>query len=319
METKFEYVILELSSRCTAGCPGCFRSTIDVAEGDMSREVFEAAVKDIPRGTMVCAALLGESMLNVDYGYFLQRFRELDLHVSVPASALVDKWILELVRDDTPVYSILVSTDGITNHSQHSHRGKITLDDVKHFVTIAQELRGKRKLPYIGVRWVDNGQSEIEFEWFLRYWLRRGVDMVVRARHFDLGIKNKNSTQLAAKCHVLTKNIPAIAWNGDVLLCERVPDRSKYICGNVLRDSWETILARRAELTCGWPVCEPCEYCSAAVVSTGFQGIVELRNYPGVRLYMHSDHYQTFYSLEKNWSGITFKSHDGCSHPLPPA
>jgi MoaA/NifB/PqqE/SkfB family radical SAM enzyme len=304
-------MILELSSRCTAGCAGCFRKTMDVDTGDMPINVFEAALKGVEPDTMVCAAWLGESMLNSDYPYFMKRFKELGLPVSVPASALTTQFIPSLVGLDSSVYSVLVSTDGITEHSQRSHRGRITLDMVKTFVQQLKTQRGSSRIPAIGVRMVDNGQSEIEFERFLRYWLfDQKLDMVVRAKHFDLGDSTKNSPQIAEKCHVLSRDIPVVAWNGDVHLCERVPNREDFICGNVLYDSWETIFKLRDELVKNWPDCTPCEFCSAAVVSTGMQGYMQLRHGPSTTIYVHSDHYQTFYSLDKNWSGITWRSHD---------
>jgi MoaA/NifB/PqqE/SkfB family radical SAM enzyme len=309
---KFEYLILEISSRCTAGCADCFRSDVPTEQGDMSREVFEAALAYVPPDTMVCAALLGESMLNPDYPHFLKRMKEMRLPVSVPASALTCEMIPYLVANDSPVYSILVSTDGITEHSQSAHRGKITLDMVKRFISELKTAKDHKLRPLIGVRMVDNGQSEMEFERYLRYWLlTQNLDMVVKARNLRLGMPRYNSPQLAEKCRVLTKNIPAIMFNGDVLLCERVPNRKDFVIGNVLRDTWATIFARRDKLVENWPYCAPCEFCSAAVIASGFQGIVALRNAPDIPIYMHSDHYQTFYSLEKKWSGISWRINDG--------
>ena len=304
---KFSYIMLELSSRCYAGCAGCFRSYVDVSsQADMSREIFEAALLDVDRGTMICPALHGESMLHPDYPYFIRRFKALGLPVSTPASGLVRHHIPLIAHPDSPVYTCVVSCDGFTPYSQGQHRGNITLKAVEGFIDDFLATR-KGNYPTLGIRWTQNGQSEAEFEAYLKYWLFiKKVDLVIRATHFDYGSKN-NSPQLLDKCKVITKNIPAVTSTGDVLLCERVPDREKYVLGNVLHDSWNTIFERRDSFVSDWPYCEPCKLCSASVVDTGFQGVVSLRSMPDAPIYMHSDFYQTFYSLTKKWSGITWQ------------
>lgn len=302
---KFASVLMEISGRCYAGCQGCFRNSVGGERGDMSTEVFKATIRDLDESTMICGALHGESLLSTRFGLYMDMLAKRNFRVSIPLSASTMANLDSVMSPDSPVYSVLVSTDGITDHSQSVHRGNIALITVKDFVTRVFELRGDRAKPLIGVRYVENGQSEIEFEYYLRYWLRRGVDMVVKTRHFDYG-SDLNSPQIAERCRVLTDGIPAVTWNGDVLLCERVPEREPYIIGNVLKDSWETMIERRDAMTHAWPNNEPCRLCSCAVVQTGFQGVVSLRKFPDVPVYMHSDSYQTFYSLRKDWTGITW-------------
>jgi sulfatase maturation enzyme AslB (radical SAM superfamily) len=97
-------------------------------------------------------------------------------------------------------------------------------------------------------------------------------------------------------------------WNGNVLLCERVPDREGYVLGNVRTHSWEEMFAKREKVAAMSP--SPCEFCSAAYLLTGLAGEMRLRHPESERedvpIYVHSDHSQTFYSLVKAWSGINW-------------
>ena len=294
---KVSYVIQELSSRCYAGCQGCFRNAVSTADGDMTEEVFEASLEEIESGTMVCAALLGESMLNPRFPTFLRRWKEKGLRVGVPLSGYTTRFVPQLLDADSPVYSVLVSVDGFTEETQSAHRGRISLHDAENLVNLCLNVR--RNDAFIGVRMTQNGQSEKEFELFLSHWLFDvGVDVVLRSKWTDLS--RPGSPQLGETCHVLRDIVPTITWDGDVLLCERVPDRKKYVLGNVLKEKLSTILERRREAEC-------CRRCSLAIVDCGMKGVLTFRHGNQTPIFVHSDHYQTFYSLKKSWTGITWE------------
>jgi len=305
------YVVQEWSARCYAKCVGCFRSFVDGPfDGDMDNETFENANRNIPEGTMILPQFHGDSMNHKNFAHFMQRMKELKLRVSIPVSGFVGKSLIPLlVEPDTACYVYIVSMDGLCLHSYAMRRGLIPLEQAQEFVHTALELRGDRKTPWIAVRWVDNGQSEIEFEKFVKLWLfNTKVDFVLRSRYFEYGSKFNSPTYVALpqKCHSLLEGNPVVLFNGDVLLCERTPDRSKYVLGNVNKDSWETIMERRKEMTKGYPENEPCKLCSSAYVLTGTKGIVQFRHGDDRKVYVHSDHSQTFYSLDPHWSGINW-------------
>jgi radical SAM protein with 4Fe4S-binding SPASM domain len=158
------------------------------------------------------------------------------------------------------------------------------------------------------VRWVENGQSEVEFEQFVKYWLfERHVDFVLRSRFFRYGDKLNSPTSISGEmCHSLQEGNPVVLFNGDVLLCERVPDRETYVLGNVLRDDWLTIMSRRTEYIEQYGKREPCRLCSAAYLLTGMKGIMQFRHGDERQVYVHSDHSQVFFSLDKVFSGINW-------------
>ena len=316
METQFKplYVVEEWSARCYADCTGCFRNFVEGPfDGDMEVPVFEAANRDIPEGTMILPQFHGDSMNSKHFEHFINRMRELGLRVSIPVAGFVGKkYINLLVESGTPCYVYIVSMDGNCEYSYSQRRGKIPLAQAESFAYEALKLRGSRKTPWISVRWVDNGQSEIEFEQFLDHWLfEAGVDFVLRSKYFEYGSKFNSPTRIALpqKCRSLIEGNPVVLFNGDVLLCERTPDRSKYVLGNVMKDSWPTLMARRDEMTKGYPENEPCKLCSSAYLLTGVKGIIQLRRSPNrdIPIYIHSDHSQQFYSLEKHFSGINWE------------
>lgn len=311
------YVVMELSARCYADCPGCFRKFVDGDfDGDMSRETFENAVKGIKPGVMCLPQFHGESLLHKDFEGFLARYKELGLRVSMPASGSAgERHIPALVGANTPVYILIMSVDGFCEHSQEVRRGNISLEKVTKFTELALRERGRREKPWIAVRWVEGGQSELEFERYVKHWLFSvGVDFILRSRMFTYGTALNSPVSLSEnRCRSLVEGNPVVLFNGDVLLCERVPDRKRYVLGNVNEDSWETLMNRREEMTsvpAPYPLNAPCKLCSAAYLLTGFAGVTYLRHPDDekqrVPIYVHSDHSQTFYSLTKNWQGINW-------------
>ena len=308
------YVVMELSARCYAGCPGCFRTFVKGNfDADMSRETFGNALRGIPRGTMVLPQFHGESLYSKDFLYFLDEYKRTGLRVSMPASGATGRQYLRALTDeDSPCYILIMSVDGACSHSQDMRRGNITLDRVESFTNEAIALRGSHNRPWISVRWVEGGQSEVEFEHYLKYWLFTvGVDFVLRSRLFNYGSKLNSPSSLGrTKCRSLIEGNPVVLWNGDVMLCERLADREKYLLGNVNIDSWETLMSRRESVACWGADDSPCQFCSAAYLLTGFRGIMELRHPDDEKeeapIYVHSDHSQTFYSLTKEWSGINW-------------
>jgi hypothetical protein len=308
------YVVQEVTARCGAGCKGCFRNFVKGSfDGDMTDEIFEAAQVGIPRGTMILPAFHGEPLLAPHFKQFLSRYKELDLRVSIPVSASAGfRHIPSLVGEDSPVYILIISIDGFDPRTHAYRRGTITLSRAEEFARECIRQRGTRKAPQIAVRWVEGGQSEIEFEYYLKRWLfDEGVDFVLRSRMFNYG-DDLNSPPLEnrGKCHALLEGAPVVLFNGDVLLCERVNDREKYVIGNVLRDDWPTILSRREEMVGTYPQNQPCYRCSAAYLLTGFQGMLWFRHVEDISqaqtIYVHSDHSQLFYSLKRDWGGINW-------------
>ena len=306
------YVVEEWSARCFADCGGCFRGFVSgPRDGDMDDDTFEKANQGIPRGTMILPQFHGDSMNHKNFEHYIQRMKDLELRVSIPVAGFVGKkYIPLLVEEGTPCYVYIVSMDGFCEHSYKMRRGKIPFEQACFFVEEALRLRGPRKTPWIAVRWVENGQSELEFQQFVTYWLYTvGVDFVLRSRYFEYGSKFNSPVSLATpqRCHSLIEGNPVVLFNGDVLLCERTPDRSKYVLGNVRDDDWETIMSRREELTRGYPDTEPCKLCSAAYVLTGMKGIMQFRHGDERPVYVHGDHSQVYYSLDKVWSGINWE------------
>jgi radical SAM protein with 4Fe4S-binding SPASM domain len=308
------YVVEELSARCFAGCKGCFRNFVSgPRDGDMSEETFEAANRDIAPGTMILPQFHGESLLHPKFGVLMDRYKELGLRVSIPVSAGAGiRHIPSLVGEDSPVYILIVSIDGFDPRTHAIRRGSITLSRAEEFARECIRERGTRTNPLIAVRWVESGQSEIEFESYLKRWLfDEGVDFVLRSRMFNYG-DDLNSPPLEnrGKCHALLEGAPVVLFNGDVLLCERVVDREKYVIGNVLRDDWPTILSRREAMVGNYPQNQPCFRCSAAYLLTGFQGMLWFRHTEDISqsqtIYVHSDHSQTYYSLKRDWGGISW-------------
>jgi hypothetical protein len=309
---KFQplYVVQEWSARCYAGCPGCFRGFVQGPfNGDMDDETFEAANRGIPPGTMILPQFHGDSMNHKSFERYIQRMKELGLRVSIPVAGFVGKhYIPLLVEEGTPCYVYIVSMDGNCEHSYSMRRGKIPMRQAEEFVHTALKFREGRKTPWIAVRWVENGQSEVEFEQFVNHWLfETGVDFVLRSRYFEYGSTFNSPVSLSKqRCRSLIEGNPVVLFNGDVLLCERTIDRSKYVLGNVLKDDWPTIMSRRAAMTEGYPNNEPCKFCSAAYLLTGMKGIMQFRHGDTRQVYVHSDHSQTFYSLDRYWSGINW-------------
>jgi radical SAM protein with 4Fe4S-binding SPASM domain len=311
--TKFKplYVVQELSARCYAGCPGCFREFVKgPRDGDMSEEIFEAAVKDLPPGLMVLPTFHGESLLHPRFEYFMRRYRDLNLRVSIPTSGLVGtKYIPTLVGENTPVYVLIVSVDGFQAATHAFRRGRISLTRAEGFLETCLSERGERKTPMIAVRWVEGGQSEIEFESYLRRWLfEKKVDFVLRSRMFNYG--SPLCSRPIGRCRSLIEGNPVVLFNGDVLLCERVVDREKYVLGNVLNETLPNLMKHREEMVGDYPNAEPCKSCSAAYLLAGLRGMLWLRHHLNVEdaqtIYVHSDHSQTYYSLVRNWSGINW-------------
>jgi hypothetical protein len=276
----------------------------------MDRYTFEKANEGIPPGTMILPQFHGDSMNSKDFEYFIHRMKDLGLRVSIPVAGFVGKRLIPLlVEEGTPCYVYIVSMDGYCEHSYSMRRGKIPLKQAEEFVYNAMELRGSRKTPWISVRWVDNGQSEYEFQQFVEHWLFEvGVDFILRSRYFEYGSKYNSPVSLAwpQMCRSLVEGNPVVLFNGDVLLCERTPDRSKYILGNVNHDDWPTIMSRRDAMVAGYPENEPCKLCSSAYLLTGMKGIIQFRRGDDRQVYVHSDHSQTFYSLDKVFAGINW-------------
>ncbi len=308
------YVVQELSARCYAGCKGCFRTFVKGSfDGDMTLETFENANRDVPKGTMILPQFHGESLLHKDFPLFLERYKELGLRVSMPASGSAgERHIPALVSEKTPVYILIMSVDGFCEYSQGVRRGNISLDRVKSFTERCLQERGSREKPWIAVRWVEGGQSEREFELYLKFWLFDvGVDFILRSRLFNYGSEFNSPSALGSHpCRSLIEGNPVVLFNGDVLLCERVSDRERYVLGNVNHSSWEEIMENRNLFAEGYPNNDPCKLCSAAYLLTGFKGMLELRHPENQKqeapIWIHSDHSQTFYSLKKDWSGINW-------------
>lgn len=314
-EFKPLYVVQELSARCYAGCPFCFRGFVEGEfDGDMTQETFENANRGIPKGTMILPQFHGESLLHPEFPVFIERYKELGLRVSIPASGFSgDRHIPVLVGEKTPVYVLIMSVDGFSPYSHEVRRGRISLEKVSTFAERCLLERNGREKPWIAVRWVDGEQSEKEFELYVKHWLFEvGVDFILRSRMFNYGTKFNSPVNLDPNpCRSLVEGNPVVLFNGDVLLCERVPNRTEYVIGNVNKDDWPTIMARRAEMTKGYPDNKPCKLCSAAYILTGMKGVTFLRHpdsakQQDVPIYFHSDHSQTYYSLTKNWQGINW-------------
>ena len=309
------YVVQELSARCYAGCRGCFRGFIHgPLDGDMTEDVFEAAKVGIPSGTMILPQFHGESLLHPQFDYFMKRYADLDLRVSIPVSAAAgEKHLPLLVSEGTPCYVVIVSVDGLQHQTHAFRRGSISLARAERFVRLLLDGRGERKTPSIAVRWVEGGQSEIEFEYYLRKWLFEvGVDFVLRSKMFTYGDEHGSRPILdRGRCHALLEGAPVVLFNGDVLLCERTIDRERFVLGNVLSDSWEKMMDRRDALVGNYPDDEPCTYCSAAYLLTGMKGVMQFRHVESsldiAPVFVHSDHSQEYYSLKQDWSGINWK------------
>ena len=312
--TKPLYLVMEWSARCFAGCQGCFRNFVTGPfNGDMTREIFDKATDGIPPGTMILNQFHGESLLHPDFEYFLSECKRKNLRVSMPASGSAGfHHIPALVGPDTPVYILIASADGYCDYSQSQRRGNITLGRVEAFVDECLRSRGNRKMPQIAVRWVEGQQSEREFELYLKHWLfEKKVDFVLRSRLFNYGNAFNSPTSLGnSKCHSLLEGNPVVLFNGDVLLCERVPDRERYVIGNILKDSWDEIFARRDKLVGNYPEDNPCRLCSAAYLLTGMKGVVMFKhpdnNAETVPIYTHWDHSQQYFSLTQSWNGINW-------------
>jgi hypothetical protein len=306
------YIVEELSARCYAGCSGCFRTFVKgPLDADMTLDTFEAANRNVPRGTMILPQFHGESLLHSLFPIFLERYKELGLRVSMPVSGSAGaKYIPSLVSEKTPVYILIISVDGFSSYSHNIRRGNIDLKRAEAFVEQCISERASRSKPWIAVRWVEGGQSELEFELYLKKWLFEiGVDFILRSRMFNYGSQFNSPTNLVEKrCRALEEGAPVVLFNGDVLLCERVSDREKFVIGNVNKEDWDTILSRREAMF--EDTGSPCTLCSAAYLLSGFMGMVYLRHpdneKQGVPIYCHSDHSQVFYSLTKDWSGINW-------------
>lgn len=143
------YCVQELSARCYNGCPGCFREFVKGPfDGDMSEEVFEAANKGIPPGTMILPAFHGECMLAPNFEKYLRRYKELGLRVSIPTSGVAGlRHIPALVGEDSPVYILILSVDGFCEYSHNLRRGRATLDKVEAFIEQCLKARGTRLSP----------------------------------------------------------------------------------------------------------------------------------------------------------------------------
>jgi MoaA/NifB/PqqE/SkfB family radical SAM enzyme len=303
------YVVQELSARCYAGCPGCFRTFVKgPRDGDMTPECFEAGLRGIPAGTMILPQFHGESLLHPEFPKMLTRYRELGLRVSIPVSASAGhRYIPLLVGPDSPVYILIVSIDGFLPETHAVRRGSITLERAEEFARECVRTRERRPSPLIAVRWVDGEQSEIEFERYLKKWLfEEGVDFVLRSRLFNYG-SEMNSAPIG-RCLALEEGAPVILFNGDVLLCERTADRERCVLGNVFKESWDDLMSHRETIVKRE---NPCARCSAAYLLTGVRGMIWFRSMDsiseGQTIYIHSDHSQTFYSLKREWKGISWE------------
>lgn len=285
----------------------------------MTEETFEASLRDVEPGTMILPQFHGESLLHHSFSYFLKRYRDLELRVSIPVSAGAgSRYIPDLVAEGTPVYVLIVSIDGFLRSSHETRRGSIALARAEDFAKDALAQRGGRRTPLIAVRWVEGSQSEIEFERYLAKWLfEEGVDFVLRSRLFSYG--SKMNSEPMGQCHSFIEGNPVVLFNGDVLLCERVADRSAYVLGNVNECSWSEMMARRRTVASGEN--SPCKRCSAAYLLSGFKGVMQLRHPRSVSeekdIFVHSDHSQTFYSLTRDWTGINWSLRDSLERSVP--
>ena len=221
-------VILESCDKCNLACEGCYRwlKSDLVANTVMPWDVWKDVVDSLTWKPLVCAFSHGEIFLDPllpkRLAYLAEAGHRTDFGTN---GTLLREDVLDVVFSRTDMlYQIVVSLDGLHDQTRKAFRHLSATDLPKPVAFVEELLRRKALLANprsfnVIVSMVNAGQDRLELEAFAKYWLRRGVDIVLWRKFLD-----SNPTPFAypkQSCEYLNGHIATVSANGLMRICDR--------------------------------------------------------------------------------------------------
>lgn len=297
-----EILRLELTNTCNLSCPHCRHHALDKKEAgqyhdyyrtpiqmsdDQVERIFDEVAAWKPSVTLNVA---NEPLLATAFRTAAAKVKALGLAGTFNTNGLLITEELARFLVDIEFDSVNVSVDALTPETLKKARGFTRLDRLVEKVELLARVRGERRLPRIGVTFVETSYNYHELPGFLEFWKSR-VD-VVRVTGYIQDMRpdverinpnlSRNDLPERIPCQQLFRDI-VIRANGDVTPCVITSEQPDVTLGNIFRDGgvlavWNSpafqALRDRHNAGC-WNDIDFCENCDYWVETSDFKEKVE--------------------------------------------
>jgi len=313
---KPKFVIIEATNRCNLKCQFCPSvSNTTFPRGDMSFEMFASIIDRIKAtpdwSPTLCPWMLGEPFLNPRYLDMCKYMSAagMPFYVTTNLMAFQPDALQYLLSDESTCYQIIVSMDGMPG-SGNIEKARPGTDEALLIERVRWLIATKKAMDSakdVAVKICDRGQDYGEVEEYIKYWLEAGVDYVCCGKRLEYETPEPMRRH---PCHYFDNQFLTIRWNGSVVMCayqDEVANDPKWVCANVgmegdLLEAYNTLaLQERRELQAKGIFSAPCDKCGFAYTGAGMTGEVEMRAWPGQKIFYSQDYYNQFYSFCKKW------------------
>ena len=307
---------IEVTSKCNLRCKFCPQWKEGTHAQHMDFDLFRSIVDRVNFPCTIVPWLNGEPLMHPRYTEMIRYITDRGLPAYITTNGTIwNDELFEHITDDTTVYQIIFSLDGLCDYKSRSiELARPGTDRVKVLQNIDRfiELKNKKEAAIdIALKICRRGQDFEEIENYIAYWLKRkGVSYVCVGRAL---IEDENDEMRVYPCQYSDNNFMVIKSDGRVVLCaynDRMTNDPDLAVARIgindvpLLDIYnnDKITQFREEQRKGW-FSGPCKTCGFAYTGQGFEGVVSFRDSSLLSgpVYYHQDYYNEFFSLTKKW------------------
>ena len=249
----------ELHNQCNLSCPHCRHHALDKRKSDDYPEFYKTkhefgeeeilnVIKEVaPYKPSFTLNVANEPTIGKHFAYTLKKIKEYGMNGTFNTNGLKLTPKIANLLADIEWDSVTVSVDAMTPESLMKARGIPFLEQVHQAVFNLIEARGNRKLPRIGVTFVDCEYNHHEIEPFLEFW-KKHVDFIRTTGYIqDLvpdieKIGGAHTRKEMPKDRLPCKQIfsdMVLRANGDVTRCvitSESPNLNDTVLGNIFEE-----------------------------------------------------------------------------------
>lgn len=319
---KPKMIIIEPTSRCNLKCKFCPSVEDNAPKGinidvDFFKSIIDRAAIEFP-GVSLVPWLNGEPLLHPRYTEMMKYIASKNLKYYITTNGTIwnEELFQHLTDPDSTCYQVIVSLDGLYEQSAKAARPgtdfKKVTDTIERLMQLKKDKKSKMDL---AVKICRRGQDYEEVEDYVEYWIKKGIDYVcvgnalteineTSMRHYPCQYSDNNFMEVRADGHMIVCSYNEGCVN-DYKLSPGFLNSTESLLEAYNNKKYTEFRTNQANGIFN----DPCDKCGFAYTGKGFYGKVKLRSSDLPELWYHSDYYNHFYSLTKNWKDEKFYSH----------
>lgn len=247
-------VTIELTNRCNRACKGCPRIKMTYPLGDMSQELFNTIIEQLPHNTVIVPFFRGESLLHPLFIEFMDRLRGFNVVQLATNGDLLTAENLKCIYEACSFISLSLHRFRLPNSQDLICRG----NGINTQVSILETL-------------IPPNEKSL----FVKSWLKQVDRVRIYVEHSHVGYGDilnpprwsMNNGDLP--CHKPFQEL-AVYWDGKVALCNHDWDNQTDFLGDLTKQTIEQVWnSEKYETIREWnlqgkrhniPSCKVCDY-----------------------------------------------------------